>query len=914
MKKIPIKRMIAIAAFLALFILIVIFSGIYTEYIELREVGERFTEVFWRDFNVGVITFGIAFLVFFTLILSNLLIMRRNLLAIDSSFFYLKKVFPLVLISLVTGVIFADYTRRMVAAKFLPFLTSEWFNLGDPIFHKDVGYYIFQRPFYISVTNTLLAFGVFFMLFTALSYIVLYARFDFYNSKQLLKEKGIIVHQITTIIIYFLLKAASYRYAAEDILYDSGNEFTGGGYVDINVWVQFYRILPILLISIVILTIIFTLNSKYRYAVMTVLLYPTAILVVMLIAQTVQTLIVDPDEFAVEAAYMQSNIDFTRAAYGLDKIENYDFKVKYDLNGQDIMKNLDTVNNIRLIDYAQTVATANRIQSIRNYYHFTDTDIVPYVIGDRPMAVAIAAREITTERLDDTAKNYINTKMKYTHGTGVVMNPINRITEQGQPYFIIRDIPPRSLEGAPTISQPRIYYGETSRDYIITGTRDKELDEIETEGYTYTGSGGIRLSFLNKLIYAFKHGDINLLISDQISRDSRLLKNRNVLERVKMVAPFLSFESDIYILIDDFGRLKWVVDGYTSSSWFPYSQYSGSGDINYIRNSVKAVVDAYDGEVKFYVTDEGDPIIRSYRRIYPTLFEQSAFPSDLARHIRYPEGIFKIQSEMLKRYHVDNSADFYEKRGIWAYAKEKYMGEEEVYVEPYYNLMKVGGGKSEELVLMQPYTLLNKTNMVSWLAARSSPENYGKLVCYNFGNNENVYGPYDIENKIDNEPSIAQELALWNRSGSEVVRGNLLVIPIENSILYVEPIYISAGTEYGRLPEVKRIVVAYGERVVSKPTLDEALKTLFGVNRPTLVTTNEESLEDVINRVVDSFNDVKAFSKDADWENYGKALRELEDNIQSLKEKNEENAQIRKANETISDENSQIGEIPLTRQ
>ncbi len=899
MKKLPIKRVAAIVLFFVLSALIIGLSRIYTDYIELSEIGGNFTAVFWRNFNVHAITMAMAFVIFFTLFLTNLLAIRRNLVGMDRSFAFLRRTLPLVAVSILLGIVFADYARRLIADTFLPFLSSEWFDRGDPIFHKDVGYYVFQRPFHIAVSKTLLGFGVFAMFFTALAYIVLYARYDFYNMKQLLREKGIIVHQIITVILYFLIKAFSYRYESEEILFKVNKEFVGAGYIDAHIWREFYKILSVLLIAIVALTIVFALNSKYQFAITTVLGYPVAVLVVVLLGQAMQTLVVSPNEFKVEAQYLQENINFTRAAYGLDKVTNYDVEVKYDLTGQDIMNNLGTMNNIRLIDYDQTIKAANQIQSIRSYYHFFDTDIVPYTIDGKPTAVAVSAREVTTDNLDETAKNYINTKMKYTHGTGLVMNPINRVTEQGQPYFVIRDIPPRSLEGTPEISQPRIYFGETMQDHVIVGTRDKELDDIDTEGFSYDGAAGIRLTLMNRFAYALKYGDFKLLVSDQISSDSKILTNRVVMERVRKAAPFLTLDSDAYLLIDGGGRLKWVVDGYTSTKWYPYSQYNG--DINYIRNPVKAVVDAYDGSVKFYITDRSDPIIRSYERIYPTLFEQTGFPSDLAEHIRYPEDIFKIQAEMLKRYHINNAGDFYEKSGVWAAARQKYMGDKPQNIEPYYTLMKVQGGTREEFVLMLPYTPLGKDNMVSWLAARCGAENYGQLVCYRFGQNENVYGPYDIEKKIDNDPALAQELALW---GDSVVRGNLLVIPVKNSILYVEPIYISSGKDKGQLPEVKRIVLAYGDRIVAKPTLDEAIRSMFGVNRPTVVTTNEESMDDVIQRVIKSFDDVKAYSKQNDWENYGKAIKELEENISVLREKNTETHQ----------ESGQTDENPLTNQ
>jgi uncharacterized membrane protein (UPF0182 family) len=886
MKGIPVKRITAIALLIILLAAIIIFSGIYIDYIELSEIGDNFTEVFWRNFNVNTITFLASFLVFFTLILSNMLILRNNLLGIDTSFSYLKKVTPIVIVSMVLAMFLAEYARRLIADTFLPFLTSEWFNLGDPVFHQDVGYYVFQRPFYIAVLNALLSLSVFLIFLTALSYIILYARFDFYNLKNLFKKKSIVLHEIISVVIFFLVKAVSYRYQAENILFRANEEFVGGCYIDINVWIQYYRLLPVLLVIIAAAAIVFTLNSKYMHAVASALMYPVSFVIVMLVAQVMQTLVVAPDELAVEASYMQNNINFTREAYGLDKVENREFKVEYNLTGKDIMNNLGIINNIRLIDFSQTIKTANQIQAIRNYYQFTDTDIVPYDINGQTTAVAISAREITTDRLDDAAKNYINTTLRYTHGMGVVMNPVNTVTEQGQPYFIIRDIPPRSLDGAPEIIEPRIYFGEHMKDYVIVGTRDKELDELLPGGYTYNGNAGIELTFFKRLIYAFKYSDFKILISDQINKNSRLLTNRRVLERVQKAAPFLTFDSDVYILVDNAGRLKWVVDGYTSTQWFPYSQYSG--EINYIRNSVKAVVDAYNGTVKFYVFDENDPIIRSYRRIYPTLFEQLPFPKDLSEHLRYPKTLFKIQAEMLRRYHIDNAADFYEKKGVWAYPKEKFEGDKDINMEPYYTLMKMPGEKQEAFVLMQPYTPTGRPNMVSWLAAQSSGGNYGRLILYRLVPDENVYGPYQIENRIDNDASISKELSQWRQSGSSVIRGNLLVIPVNNSILYVEPIYISSGESSGQIPEVRKIIVAYGEKVVAKATLDEALNALFGVSRPTVIATNEETIREVISKVVESYDEMVNYSKEGDWENYGKALKELEINIQILREKNKE--------------------------
>jgi uncharacterized membrane protein (UPF0182 family) len=504
--------------------------------------------------------------------------------------------------------------------------------------------------------------------------------------------------------------------------------------------------------------------------------------------------------------------------------------------------------------------------------------------------VALAAREVITDRLEGAANNYVNTKMKHTHANGVVMSPLNSVTEQGQPYFVIRDFPPRSQEGAPVITESRIYFGEHIKDYVIVGTKDKEQDDVLSSGYSYKGDAGIPLTFLNRLLFTVKYSDIKLLASDQITSESKLLTNRSVLSRVQKAAPFLTFDSDAYILIDDAGKLKWVIDGYTTSPWFPYSQYNG--DINYIRNSVKAVIDAYNGSVDFYIVDKQDPIIRSYNRIYPTLFNPAPFPEDLAKHLRYPGTIFRMQSDLLKRYHVDNVAVFYEKRDAWATPQEKQSPDKDINVEPYYGMIKMPDSKKEEFVLMQPYTSANKSNMKSLLAASCEGEGFGKLIIYNFLNNDNISGPYQIDNKISSDEAITKEIAQIKQADLSVTQGKIIIVPINNSILYIKPIYVTQTKNSDKTPELKKVIVAYNDKLASEPTLDEALNTLFGVNRPAVVISNEESIEDIVNNVVDSFEEMTGFSKQGDWENYGKALKKLEGFIQVLKEKNEKNAEI----------------------
>ena len=898
MRKIPLKRIAASVVTAAAATAAAIFFSIYTDYIELHELGGGFTHMFWQNLKVSTVTGAISFALFFVLIFLNLMLTGKNLMRMDEAFLRLKRRTPFALVSAALALVAAFLFRGGIASSFLPFLTGERFSLADPIFGSDVGYYVFQRPFYVAVTEGMAAFCVFLMMLTAASYFILYARHDFYGMKRLANEKGVVVHLLGTVIFYLLIRAAAYRFRAEEVLFSANGSFAGGSYVDVNVMVPFYKALPVLIFIIAGLTAVFAMRMKRLLALVSLALYPAAMLAITLTAQIAHTMVVEPNELVLEQTYLQCSMDFTRAAYGLADVKVYDFEVRNDLTAKDITQNFDTIDNIRLIDYGQVVKSANQIQSSRNYYRFVNADIVPYQIDGRLTAVALSAREITTAGMDITAKNYINSKMKYTHGAGVVMSSVNNVTDQGQPYFIIRDLPARALDGAPAITQPRIYFGEQMEDYVLVNTSGMEIDDIDSGSYDYSGSAGIRMTPFNRLVYAVKMGDFKLLASDQLTPQSRMLTNRNVLSRVQMAAPFLNFDEDVYIIIDDAGRLKWIADGYTTSEWFPYSQYSGG--INYIRNSVKAVVDAYDGSVKLYITDDGDPIIKSYERIYPTLFEPARLPADLARHLRYPQKVFKIQSEIMKQYHTASVSELYEKRKVLVDSKEKYDSEKTVSVSPYYTVIKLNDSDKPEFVLMQPYTR-SGGGMAGWFAMLCSPDNYGKPVYYNLENSEAIPGPYDIDVRIDNDTVISQEIAAWKRDNYTVTRGNMMLVPIRNSILYVKPIYVSSDTEYGKLPEVRRVVVAYGDKIVSKSTLDEALKSLFGVSRPTVTMTNEETLAQVAGRAIVGFEAAQQYAGENDWESYGKAMDALGLDMKALKEKLDEQARVEEEAQEIEE-------------
>ena len=488
---------------------------------------------------------------------------------------------------------------------------------------------------------------------------------------------------------------------------------------------------------------------------------------------------------------------------------------------------------------------------------------------------------------------YVNRKMRFTHGYGVVISPVNEVTAEGQPEFLAKDIP-QSVTSAFNITQPRIYYGEAdNEDYVIVNTNQKELDYAQGQQefeHSYTGYGGIQLNPMVKLLYAIKYGDLNMLTSGYITSDSRLLINRSVVERVKTAVPFLDFDEDPQISIDNNGRLKWVIDGYTKTRYYPYSQRTD--DFNYVRNSVKAVVDAYDGNIELYVIDQEDPIIQTYSRMYPGIFKFESLPGGLSEQIRYPDWLFQVQADIYKKYHTSDSLTFYSKSDVWDIAREKIGVNSEIKpMQPYNNMVTIDS--EPEVLLMLPYTLENRdNNLVGWLGVRTDASNYGKFVSYKFPTGKHVYGTLQIENKIDNDPAISKEMTLWNEGGSTVMRGNLIMVPIADQILYVEPLYITSQNQ-ASLPEVKRIILAYGDKIVMENTLDAAIDAMFSTTLNESGNTQEEDhvLSQVIDnekflikKAIEKYNETKGYLQGGDWENYGKAMKELDDIMTSLEQ------------------------------
>lgn len=867
------------------------------DYIEIAEIGKQYTSIFLKNLIVRSLVQAASFAALFLAVLISVIFVRRNLAVLKVERAMLEKLSISVVLSFVIALILSGVLSGSLWQKLLMFANSQWFGKSDPIFGKDIGYYIFQRPFLASVFETLFGVWVFVTAFVFVAYWFLGTAFGGYSGREFLGFKRVKVHILVNIAILLLINCFTYMFKAEGILYGSFGDLQGAGYTAKTIWLNFYRIAPVLIIALTVLFIIFVSKNKRKAAVRTVLVFPAVLIITAVLAFAVQSVLVSPNEVIKESENIAANIEFTQDAYGLGDISEVVFDVKNDLTAQDIKANNEAIDNIRILDLSANLTVLNQIQGIRNYYKFNETDIVPYEINGKKTAVAITPREITKENLSDSADTYINRTLRYTHGFGVTMNAINRVTAQGQPEFLIKDIPPKSAEGVAQINQPRIYYGEITDDYVVVGNEKyKELDYSEDQEdieFSYDGEGGVRLTPFNRLVFALRYGDIRLLISDLVSSDSRILINRNITERLEKVAPFFKYDNDPYIVIDGDGGLKWIVDAYTTTNLYPYSQ--SVGEFNYIRNSVKAVVDAYSGEVKFYIADKTDPIVNAYSSVYPELFEKEELPDDLKKHIKYPEYMFDIQARVYGKYHISNPTVFYNKNDMWTIAKERYgTATEEKEIAPYYNMMRLDDQSEEELLLTIPYTLMNKDNMVAWLAARNEWDNYGKLQVYKFPKDVNIYGPMQVENRINSHMDISKELNLWSQGGSQVIRGNMIVVPIDDSILYVEPIYIASSNKT-TLPELKQVVVAFDEKIVMKATLEDAIYALFGEKAPETGSTSTEvedekpdedlpSYETVANKVVEEFEKVKRATAENKWSDFGESMDALEKYIDELKE------------------------------
>ncbi len=696
-------------------------------------------------------------------------------------------------------------------------------------------------------------------------------------------------------VIFYLMVGIDFLLKQFDLLHVHTGTVYGAGFTDVNVTLWIYRIIMVLSVVGAV-----TLARHIRKGEIRKLVKVPVVMVGVFVLGTVlqlgvQNLIVNPDEINKETKYLENNITFTRHAYGLDNITVSDYSADNSLSAGVLSENSETIGNIRINDYEPVEKFYNQTQSIRQYYRFNDVDIDRYYFGNVEYQTYLSAREIDEEKISNT---WLNKHLKYTHGYGATVSQVNTVTSSGQPDVVVENIPPVSEQEELEITRPEIYFGELTNDYVIVNTKESEFDYpngSENKYTSYEGKAGIKLGLINRILYALREGSVNILVSGNITKDSRIIYVRNIIDRVEKIMPYLDYESDPYMTVVD-GKLYWIIDAYTTSSYYPYSEpYSDEvGSTNYIRNSVKVVVDAYNGTTDFYVIDKNDPIAVTYQKIYPTLFKDySEMPQGLQEHVRYPNTLFNIQAKVYTKYHMSNVKVFYQKEDLWDVAHQIYGTDEKEMTASYY-IFRLPGEEGTEFMNMIPFTPKSKMNMTALMMARNDGDNYGQLVVYTMPKNKTVYGPMQIEAQIDQNTEISKEFSLWSSAGSNYSRGDIFVIPIGSSFLYVEPVYLEASNE--AIPEVKRVIVAYGDRIAYEPTLGEALTSLFGGDYSD-VTSSESSdssggggssgsanlsQKELIDKANEAYQNAVNAQKNGDWKGYGEYLNELEGYLNKL--------------------------------
>jgi uncharacterized membrane protein (UPF0182 family) len=698
------------------------------------------------------------------------------------------------------------------------------FNLTEPAFGRDVGFYVFTLPLLEELRALFL---VILFLATALSAAVYWVRGGIDTRESPPRISSAAVGQVSVLLALFFVQRAmgSWLDRFGLLLHTNGVVF-GLRYVDRVLWQPGLWALVLLSLTAAAICLA-NLNPRgARLPIVAAAIVFGPALLLSFLEPTIDRLRVKPDEMRIERPYLLRNIMMTRHAYGLDNVDVKPFAGQGVLTPAALASDAPTVNNVRIWDPRPLLSTYRQLQEIRSYYDFKDVDIDRYHIQDRYTQVMLSPRELDPTRLPDNAQTWVNQHLKFTHGSGLVVSPVNLKDSEGLPIFYVKNIPAKSNVGL-NIEQPAIYFGEEPDNYAVVDAAAPEFDYPKGADNVYsyyTGGDGIRISGLwRRMLFSFYYRDINLLVTDNIVPKSRILLRRNIRDRISTLAPFLTQDHDPYMVIQD-GRLFWIVDCYTVSDHYPYSQRNADG-INYIRNSVKVVVDAYTGATDFYVSDPNDPVIQTWQAIFPALFKPlTAMPDDLHAHIRYPEDLFMVQADIFSTYHMSDPQVFYNREDQWAFPRETYGGDPTT-MQPYYVIMRLPGEAHEEYILMLPMVPSGRDNMIAWLAARCDGSDYGHLFEYAFSKDSLFYGPYQIQARINQNPDISRQLSLWNQMGSKVILGNLIVIPIQNALLYVEPLYIRA--ENGQLPELQRVIAAYSDRVVMGEDLGQTLNALF---------------------------------------------------------------------------------------
>ena len=799
-------------------------------------------------------------------------------------------------LALPAALVLALFIALAVSSGWMPvlqFLNQTPFGVTDPVFGRDLGYYVFTLPIVGGVLGLLMFLVVVALLASGALYalrgdVVIYR-------KNLTIEPSARLHLALLLAVLFVLTALRvYLVRLPGTLFSTNGPLFGASYANLHGTIIGLKLAGLAALVGAALVVAGARSKRLgRNALLAVAIYfGVSLLGVVVYPAVVQRLIVAPNELNKETPQLRYHIDATRRAWGLDRVLVRDLSGEAALTERDIQANRTTIDNVRLWDRDPLLQTFGQLQEIRTYYDFVSVDDDRYMIDGRYRQVMLSPRELNSASLP--TRTFINERLTFTHGMGLTLGPVNEVTEEGLPVLFVKNLPPASTVSV-AVRRPEIYFGELTDTWVFANTGQAEFDYPsgdENIFASYKGNGGVRVGgFLRRLVLSAYFRSLKVLLSSDITSQSRAMYIRNIRQRARTALPFLIFDADPYMVIDAGGRLRWILDGYTATTRYPYSEPLQNG-VNYMRNSVKVVIDAYDGTVTAYLADPTDPLVRTFAKIFAGIFQPlDSMPADLRAHLRYPEDLFHVQSELYGAYHMAEPDIFYHREDQW---QKPVLSMAPERPDPFlrHMVMRLPEERQAEFILMVPFTPRGKDNLASWMVARNDGEHYGELVVYRFPKQSLVFGPTQIVNRINQDTEIARQVALWDQGGSQVIRGNLLVIPIEESLIYVMPLYLRA--QGGRIPELKRVVVAYQNRVVMEETLDAGLAQLFGggaeaaraparvAATPGAAPATNARAADLARRANESYRRALEAQRAGDWARYGEELRRLEDLLRQL--------------------------------
>lgn len=914
------KNKILNTVLISILLLVVVFfvsTNFIINFQWFKEVG--YLNVFFTKLIAISKLFVPIFILYFCVIAIYLFTLRKSIRSLvgDTKFKSVKKYF--LISNLVISILGAGATATTQWYKILQFTNAVSFGEVDPIFNKDISFYVFKLPLVQSLFSTAISLIIILVLITVIIYLALGFKDKIYQNKDNVininsKTYGIrkfAGKQLAVLAsVLSLLIGCSYLLKSYNLVYSTRGVSYGAGYTDVKITMIFYKVIAIACVISSIVVFISILKLKFRPIIISIASIAVLIVLEPVVAIFTQQFVVKPNEMELEKPYISYSIDATKKAFNIDEIEVKEMEPNENITSEKLEDNKDIIENLKVNSTGPLLSFYQQVQLIKNYYEFNDADTDRYNINGKYTQVFVSPREINREAMT----TWQNKHLRYTHGYGLAMSRVNSVTEFGQPDFVMKDIPTVNTTDI-NLENPRIYFGESDNDYVIVNTEGGEFDYPtgDTENtFNYNGTGGLKMTPFNRVLFSIYERNPKILMSSSITSESRIILNRNIVKRVQEIAPFLTYDSDPYIVVHD-GRLVWMMNAYTSTDKYPFSEpHEG---VNYIRNSVKVVVDAFNGNVDFYVTDENDPIINCYLKIYKGLFKPlSEMPEDLKEHFRYPQDLFKLQSKVLTKYHVDDPIKLFTEEDLWDRSldvvkhggdnlsqgdegkeesilnKAKENKNNEAENEGLYLMTKLPDEENVEMMLLDYFNMRGKQSMVALLGARMDGDNYGELVMYKFPPQRTIYSPILFKNRIQQDPNISKEISLWAGKGSEVIYGDIIIVPIEDSLLYLNTIYLKANSE-NSMPEMKRVILSNGDKIVIEENIEKALLKLFNYNSfeenknsnkdetPKTETTSDKS---GVKEAADLFNKAIEAQKNGDWTTYGEFINKLGDVLNKM--------------------------------